>query len=227
MMVKPAFVTLLTAFMAVSAPAMAQEDTEYLVEIGPAVGCSFYMGDANNKLYKGSRIMGGLTARYRFNHRFALKANLVAAGISGNTDWVAGRTYPETIAFKRTLFDFGVQIEGNFLAYGTTTYNDCHRLVPYYLVGVGLTFAPKPAKADFAANFPIGIGVKYKIADRLNLCLEWTMRFSTSDRLDVTENAGSDPLQIKSGFMKNKDSYCFTMLTLTYDIFAKSCDCNE
>lgn len=225
--IKRIFVALLTFVMAVHVPAMAQDDTEYLVEIGPAVGCSFYMGDANNKLYKGSRFMGGITARYRINHRFALKSNLVAAGISGNTSWVNDRTYPEAISFKRTVFDLGVQIEGNFLAYGTTTYNDCHRLVPYYLIGVGMTFAPKPANNDFAVNFPIGIGVKYKIADRLNLCLEWTMRFSSSDRLDVTENAGSDPLQIKSGFMKNKDSYCFTMLTLTYDIFAKSCDCNE
>ncbi len=202
------------------------DDTEYLMEIGPALGGSFYMGDANTTLYRDTRLMGGAVVRYRFNPRFALKADITVAGIAGSTANIKDRTFPREISFRRSIIDFGVQAEGNFLAYGTTTYNNCHRLVPYYLMGIGLTYAPAPAKHDFAANFPIGIGVKYKIADRLNLSLEWTMRFSTSDRLDVTDRDGEDPFGIKSGFMKNRDSYCFTMLMLTYDIFAKPCNCN-
>lgn len=204
----------------------AQDDTEYRMEIGAATGISFYMGDANRTFYRNSNFMAGIVARYIFNPRFAIKGDLTMAGISGSTVNIKDRTFPEEITFSRKIIDFGVQFEGNFLAYGTTTYNDCHRLVPYYLVGIGLTYAPKPANNDFAANFPIGIGLKYKLAERLNLGIEWTMRFSTSDRLDVTSQAGEDPFQIKSGFMKNKDSYCYTMLTVTYDIFAKPCDCN-
>lgn len=204
----------------------AQDDTEYRMEIGAAAGVSFYMGDANQTFYRNSHFMGGIVARYILNPRFAIKGDLTMAGISGSTRNIKDRTFPEEITFSRKIIDFGVQFEGNFLAYGTTTYNDCHRLVPYYLIGIGLTYAPKPAKNDFAANFPIGIGLKYKLTERLNLGLEWTMRFSTSDRLDVTSQAGEDPFRVKSGFMKNKDSYCYTMLTVTYDIFAKPCDCN-
>lgn len=204
----------------------AQDDTEYRMEAGIALGGSFYMGDANSRLYRDTRFMTGIVARYTINPRFAIKADLAMAGIAGNSDNMTDRSFPEPFSFRRTLFDFGVQAEGNFLAYGTTTYNNCHRLVPYYLLGIGMTFAPKPATNDFAVNFPIGVGLKYKISERLNLSLEWTMRFSTSDRLDVTDHIGEDPLMVKSGFLKNKDSYCFTMLMLTYDIFAKPCNCN-
>lgn len=220
-------VTLFLAVLVLCIPVSAQnDDTEYLMEIGPAAGAGFYMGDANNKLYNNTRFMGGIVARYKINPRFAVKADLAASGIAGNSANMKDRTFPQPFSFSRTVYDFGFQIEGNFLAYGTTSYNDSHRLVPYYLLGIGLTFAPEPAKNDFAANFPIGIGVKYKLTRRLNLSLEWTMRFSTTDRLDVTDKAGEDPFQIKSGFLKNKDSYSFTMLMLTYDIFAKPCDCN-
>lgn len=217
---------LILALTPLAAAVHAQDDTEYRMELGVATGVSFYMGDANQTFYRNSNFMGGIVARYIVNPRFAIKADLTMAGISGSSNNMKDHTFPEEITFSRKLIDFGVQFEGNFLAYGTTTYNDCHRLVPYYLIGLGLTFAPKPAKNDFAANFPVGIGVKYKLTKRLNIGLEWTMRFSTSDRLDVSSKAGEDPFQIKSGFMKNKDSYSYTMLTLTYDIFAKPCDCN-
>ena len=103
-------------------------------------------------------------------------------------------------------------------------------MVPYYLVGIGLTYAPKPVENVFALNIPVGVGLRYKLAERVNLGLEWTMRFTSSDKLDVT-GANSvttlnDPFQIKGKGLKNKDSYSFTMLYLTFDIFARPCDCN-
>ena len=223
---RKSIILLILALAPFSSAIYAQDDTEYRMEIGAATGISFYMGDANQTFYRNSHFMGGIVARYIVNPRFAVKADLTMAGISGSTRDMKDRTFPQEITFSRKVVDFGIQFEGNFLAYGTTTYNDCHRLVPYYLIGIGLTYAPQPAENDFGANFPIGIGVKYKLARRLNIGLEWTMRFSTSDRLDVSSQAGEDPFQIKSGFMKNKDSYCYTMLTLTYDIFVKPCNCN-
>lgn len=218
--------TFLLMMLASVTVVQAQDETEYRMEVGPAAGMSFYMGDANNRLFNHNGFCGGIVARYNVNHRLALKADLMAAKIAGSSTDMKDRTYPQPLSFSRTIYDFGVQVEGHFLAYGTTTYDNCHRLVPYYLLGIGMTFAPEPARNDFAANFPIGIGIKYKLTKRLNVSLEWTMRFSTSDRLDVTQQAGEDPFQIKSGFMKNRDSYSFTMLMLTYDIFSKPCNCN-
>ena len=209
--------------------ASAQEDG-YLMEIGVGGGGSFYMGDANSKLYNNTNGVISVLARYNVNTRFSLKANLAAAGISGSTVNSYGTLPGDELKFSRTLYDFGVQMEWGFCGYSMEGWNGCHRLAPYGLLGIGATFAPKPAENDFAANFPVGLGVRYKLSERVNIGLEWSMRFSTSDRLDVTHTNGTsleDPFMIKGKGIKNKDSYSFTMLYVTFDIFKRPCHCND
>jgi hypothetical protein len=164
------------------------------------------------------------------NPRFSLKANLSSAGISGSTENAYGVMPGDELLFSRTLYDFGVQIEWGLCGYGMEGWNGNHRLAPYGLIGIGATFAPKPAQNDFAANFPVGLGLRYKLSERVNIGLEWTMRFSTSDRLDVTHTDGTslqDPFMIKGKGIKNKDSYSFTMLYVTFDVFKRPCNCND
>ena len=95
---------------------------------------------------------------------------------------------------------------------------------------MGFTFAPAPAEGVFTVNFPIGGGVKYKIAHRINIGCEFTMRFSLSDKLDVTNKEGlqlNDPYRIKSQGWKNKDSYSYTVFFVTYDLFSRCKECNN
>ena len=209
--------------------ATAQEDG-YLMEIGPGGGGSFYMGDANSRFFNNTNGVFSLVARYNVNTRFALKADLAAAGISGSTENSFGTLPGDGLKFSRTLYDFGVQMEWGFCGYGPEGWNGCHRLAPYGLLGIGMTFAPEPAENDFAANIPIGLGIRYKLSERVNLGLEWSMRFSTTDRLDVTHTNGTsleDPFMIKGKGIKNKDSYSFTMLYVTFDVFKRPCHCND
>jgi hypothetical protein len=208
----------------------AAQDDGYLMEVGLGGGGSFYMGDVNSRLYNNTNGVISAVARYNVNPRFALKANLSSAGISGSSENANGVLPGDGQVFSRTLYDFGVQVEWGFCGYGMEGWNGCHRVAPYGLVGLGMTFAPKPARNDFAANFPVGIGVRYKMSDRVNVGLEWTMRFSTSDRLDVTSADGTtleDPFTIKGKGIKNKDSYSFTMLYVTFDVFKRPCNCND
>ena len=208
----------------------AAEDDGYLMEVGLGGGGSFYMGDVNSRLYNNTNGVISAVARYNVNPRFALKANLSSAGISGSSENAYGVLPGDGQVFSRTLYDFGIQVEWGFCGYGMEGWNGCHRVAPYGLVGVGMAFAPKPARNDFAANFPVGLGVRYKMSDRVNVGLEWTMRFSTSDRLDVTSAGGTtleDPFTIKGKGIKNKDSYSFTMLYVTFDVFKRPCNCND
>ena len=208
----------------------AQEEDGYLMEMGLGGGGSFYMGDANSRLYNNTNGVFSVLARYNVNPRFSLKANLSSAGISGSTENAYGVMPGDELLFSRTLYDFGVQIEWGFCGYGMEGWNGNHRLAPYGLIGIGATFAPKPAQNDFAANIPVGLGLRYKLSERVNIGLEWTMRFSTSDRLDVTHTDGTslqDPFMIKGKGIKNKDSYSFTMLYVTFDVFKRPCHCNE
>ena len=211
------------------APSVAQDDG-YFMELGIGGGGSFYMGDANTRMYDNTNGVLSVLARYNVNTRFAFKADFAAAGISGSTENAYGVLPGDDLKFSRTLYDFGVQMEWGFSGYGMEGWNGCHRLSPYGLIGIGMTFAPKPASNDFAANFPVGLGIRYKLSERVNVGLEWTMRFSTSDRLDVTQSWGTsleDPFMIKGKGMKNKDSYSFTMLYVTFDVFKRPCNCND
>lgn len=206
------------------------QDDGYFMEFGVGGGASFYMGDANSRMYDNTNGVFSFIARYNVNPRFALKANLAAAGISGSTDYAYGILPGDELTFSRTVYDLGIQMEWGFLGYGLGGWDGSRRLAPYGLMGIGITYAGKPVKNDFAANFPIGLGVRYKLSPRVNIGLEWTMRFSTSDRLDVTHVTGTsmeNPFLIKGKGIKNKDSYSFTMLYVTFDIFKRPCDCND
>lgn len=214
-------------------PIQAQEDLEYKMELGGMLGGSFYMGDANYTTpFKNLGIAAGAMWRYNFNPRMAVKADFAMGRISGNTKDFKN-VYPgnKQTSFKRSIFDLGAQFEYNFFGYGTGEgYRGNRRFTPYVLGGFGFTFAPAPAKGVFTVNFPIGVGVKYKIAKRLNIGCEFTMRFSLSDQLDVTNKNGlqlDDPYGIKGSGFKNKDSYSFTTVFITYDLFPKYRKCNN
>ena len=228
--------TLILCILLLSLPLLglyAQDEEEYKMELGGGLGGSFYMGDANYTTpFKNIGIAGGFMARYIMNPRMAIKANLMAGRISGNTKNFKNK-YPDNgeASFKRTIFDLGAQFEYNFLGYGTGYgYRGEHRFTPYILGGMGFTFAPAPAEGVFTVNFPVGIGVKYKIAPRINIGCEFTMRFSLSDKLDVTNNEGlqlNDPYRIKGKGWKNKDSYSYTVFFVTYDLFSRCKECNN
>lgn len=217
------------------------QDEEYKMDLGGGAGACFYLGDANSTPYRNMSGMIAFVARYVYNPRMALKANLAMGHISGKTDGLffpmdptsetAEGGQPGSASFKRNVFDLGAQFEFNFWGYGTGVgYRGDKRFTPYMTAGLGLTFAPKPVDAVFAFNFPVGVGVKYKIKERLNIGLEWSIRFTTSDALDVSNADGvrlKDPYGISSSGFKNKDCYSFTMMFLTYDMFPRCKTCNK
>lgn len=200
------------------------QELEYALELGAMAGPSFYMGDANlNGFYKQTTLAGALMGRYNFTPRTALKFNLGYGKVKGDATKETNR-FPEREGrewrFDNGIVDAGCQFELNFWGYGTGTgYKGHKRLTPYIQAGVGLVFGSNTA----ALNLPVGFGIKYKIKPRLNVGLDWTMRLSTSDKLDGLE----DPYGIESGMFKNKDSYSWTMVYVTYDLCPKYRKCNN
>ena len=196
---------------------------EYALEIGGMLGTSTYLGDAGNTgLFKNINMGGGAIARYNINPRMALKFNLGYGGISGNAsdDAFPPEVDRSNLKFNKSVFDFGGQYEIHFWAYGTgNSYKNTHRLVPYLQIGIGATVVSK----TFSLNIPVGFGIKYKVAPRLNIGLDWTVRMSMTDKIDGIE----DPYRIQSGFLKNKDTYCWTMLYVSYDFLPKLRKCNN
>lgn len=216
------------------------QELEYEVELGGGLGTCFYTGDVNSVPFKHTSAMGGVIARRILNPRMAVKGNLAMGHIYGDskgfyipadaTSLTQEGGTQTTVSFKRNLLDLGAQFEINFWGYGLEGgYKEHSAITPYATMGLGLTLAFN-GPANLALNAPIGLGVKYKFKPRLNVGAEWTMRFTTSDKLDVNSEKTAQlnqPYGIQSSGFKNKDCYSFLMFFVTYDLCPKYRKCNN
>lgn len=208
--------------------ASAQQDDEYLMEIGGGVGMVSYQGDFNGKITSGMQPAGAIVWRRLLNPYMGFRVTGMMGKLKGDATRVETYYPDETTraySFDRSLTDISVTYEYNFWPYGTgRDYRGAKRLTPFVFGGIGATYVSGGEKKVFAANVPIGLGIKYKLKERLNVGLEWSMHFSLSDELDGM----ADPYGIKSsGAFKNTDCYSGLMLTLTYSFKSKCRTCNN
>lgn len=207
----------------------AQDDPQYRMEIGAGVGMVSYEGDFNGNVLKNMQPMFSALWRYNFDPYKDLRLSATYGKLKGSSNDV-DTYYPdyatEEYSFNRNLLDVSLVFEYNFWPYGTgRDYRGAKRLTPYIYGGIGATSASGGgSKSVFTANVPIGLGVKYKLNERMNLGLDWGIHFSLSDELDGVK----DPYQVKSsGMFKNTDCYSMLQLTLTYSFKAKCRTCNK
>ena len=206
---------------------MAQrEGPFYRLELGGGVGLGLNFTDVKDKL----GICGALVARFPLNPRMAVKTQFTYSTIKGTT--VGEKAFypsnPNVVGSERlnytantSVYDLSALYELHFLPYGfQRDYRGHFKLVPYIEMGFGLTYG---STQSFTANIPLGVGAKYKIAQRLNLGFDWLVHFTLSDKLDGLEA----PLGISSEMFRNKDIYSTFMLTLTYDLNPKCPTCNR
>lgn len=219
-MKKSLFILLL--MIAAALPVCAQQ---YKYEVGPTLGMTGYLGEANNSnLFKRPGFTIGGMFRYNHNSRWAFKANLNYAYIRGNSMYDES-WYPDgaNYKFSSSLIDLGLTAEFNFLNYGRgPKYKKYKPISPYMVAGVGFVFAICDGSNQASFTVPFGIGVKYKFKERLNLALEFTMRKEFSDRIDGV----NDVLGIKHSFAKNTDWYSFAMFSVTYEFGKRCIKCN-
>ena len=178
---------------------------EYKYEIGGMAGGAFYMGDANkNTIFKGMNPAVGAVFRYNINFRWALKANLMWGQVSGKTEGMEN-VFPNNAqtSFNRSIMELGGQAEFNFFPYSD--------------------------KFDYAGAkrfSPLGVGMKYKIKNRLNLGCEFSFRKLFGDGLEGKDML-DDPYGVKGSALKNKDWYSFLLLSVTWDFGPRCRTCNN
>lgn len=202
---------------------------EYKFEIGGAAGGAFYMGDANkNGFFKRMNPSVGLLFRYNPNFRWAIKTDLMWGKISGDTS-DSDNVFPgnNQTSFSRNFLELGGQLEFNFFPYSDKySYMNTKRFSPYILAGLGMTVAPGGASTFVGLNIPLGVGMKYKIHNRLNIGCEFSFRKLFGDKLEGDETL-DNPYHIDSGLFKNKDWYSLLLLTVTWDFGRRSQPCNN
>ena len=195
------FLAIIAATILVPAIVNGATGTTYLSQsaalIGAGAGTVGYLGDYNASLFGELQPMGVVMAKYKANPHMAVALSAGFGKLRGSSD-KAETWYPEgeRYEFSKSLIDVGLRFEYNFWAYGTgREYRGARKLAPFITLGLGSAIHGDPEKG-LAVNLPIGAGVKYKLAERVNLTAEWRVHFTLSDLLDGKE----DPYGIKDGY---------------------------
>lgn len=215
----------------------AQDQPEYRLEVGAGAGLMTYVGDLSGSPFRGMKPMGALLAKYKSNPRMAWTLNFgygqVSASSATAKTWLPD-LQERPMEVKSGVYDVQTRFEYNFWPFGTgREYHGAQRLTPFIAFGLGLTVcdakvtqpgADMRKESTVALQVPIGVGVKYKLAERLNLSAEWMMHFAGTDRIDGL----ADPYGIRSqGLFKNTDGYSTLQVSLTYDLWAKCPTCHN
>ena len=215
---------LIVASLFATPSVMAQEEPEYRFEVGAGLGGVAYSGDFSGGFIKGIHPWMAIVAKYRLNPRMALALAIGTGKIKGSTDG-ADTWYPiERYEFSHQLTEATLRYEYNFWAYGTGhDYRGARRVVPFVALGLGMVHH-SGENSGVTLSLPLGAGIKWKVAPRLNLTAEWAMRFTPSDYLD----GRSDVYGIKSsGLFKNTDCYSAFQFSVTYDLWVRCKTCNN
>ena len=218
---------LLIVTISLFSPTRCRAQEDYRFDFGAGVGMTGYLGDANTaNLLQNPGWDAELFFRYIFNPRIAIKTNFYVGALRGNSEQMTN-VFPDgqNYKFSTTFYELGELFEFNFFEYGIgEAYRKLKRISPYITAGLGLT--GWTVDGSFYAGFtiPMGIGVKFKANERLNLGLEFLMKKVFSDRLDGVQL--EDPYTIKSSFAKNTDWYSTITFTVSYDFSKRCATCN-
>ena len=219
----------ITGFLLLGAGLMnAQEDT-YFAEIGVHGGSSYYLGDANNVLFKNAQLSYGLIYRQKFNPR-------LAAHLSWNSTAVAGKGIVDNvnIPFNNRVNAFDLAGEFNFFSYERKEYLPFSKtFTPFVFAGVGTvignsieTRLSEKITLPFGVSIPFGVGFKMMVGDRMNLNVIWSSRMMFSDNLEG-EADFNDHAELNGTNIFNNDMLSTLTVGITLNIWKKKCDCSS
>lgn len=158
-----------------------QAATNYLCEIGPIGGLSYYIGDANSFVFGNVQLAYGLMFRYKFTPRWALTAK----GQYSNVLFKVNDAWD-----KSMLGQVDVVAEYNFFNMKLGGYERfSHNYSPYLFAGIGVALHGKGQ--HFGPYLPFGLGFKWQMAPRWGLMVEWQQQLFFCDNVegyDILDN---------------------------------------
>ncbi|MBD5325621.1 MAG: outer membrane beta-barrel protein [Bacteroides sp.] len=200
----------------------AQEES-YKFDLGAGVGMSGYLGDVNqSNMFRNPGFAAQVGFRYLFDTRWAIRTAVTTLGLRGNSELYDNRFPTQQLyTFSARAYALDVRGEFNFLPYGIgETFKRLKRWTPYVALGIGGVLSACSGQTSGAFEIPMAVGFKFKLRERLNLALEFSMAKAFGDGLDGNI---SDLQGIKSDFIKNTDWHSGLLLSLTYE-FGKRCE---
>lgn len=281
-MKKLIFSVVLLLMIVTVTPVQAQwESVRQEGEIGFSIGAAHYFGDLNTKsrLNRPKPTVGAFF-RKQFGNYIGLRIGAHFAQLGYSDVYNTQNDYQRrrNLSFNTNIFELALQGDFNFFKF--VPGDPEHSFTPYVTIGAGIFsydpyaylngqkhflrplgtegqgLAAYPDRKPYntmAFSFPIGVGVKYAINDRMNIGVEVAHRFTSTDYLDdvSTTYVGSDKfpplpdgspsiaqlLQDRSyetgdligiegrqrGLPKQKDQFIFAELTLSFNLTTYRC----
>jgi opacity protein-like surface antigen len=169
-------------------------------------GIANYYGDLMKKsgFFSQTSYSFSAGAKYAFTNKLAARLDFGLQKVQGSDSKPGGAHPSRNLSFKSNVVDFSISGEYTILNL------DNFPLSPYVSAGVGVMFFNPytednlgnrqrlaelgtegqglPGYSDFystaALEFPLGIGVKYPINERMGVCLDFNYRITKTDYLD-------------------------------------------
>jgi hypothetical protein len=246
-------------------------------EFGITAGLAHYFGDLNNRsrINRPKMDIGGFV-RKQFGNYTSVRLSAHFAKL-GYSDIYSNNQYDlrRNLSFNTNIVEMALQGDFNFFKFNPT--DPDHSFTPYATIGVGFfTYNPyafyqnqkvylRPLHTEgetfykgrkeygsIAMCFPIGMGVKYAINEKVNLSFEVAYRFTTTDYIDDVSKTyiGIDkfpgtaggkslagalqdrsfevgtPIGIEGrqrGFSKQNDSYIIAEVGISFNITSYRC----
>ncbi|WP_282073526.1 DUF6089 family protein [Polaribacter atrinae] len=215
-----------------------------LHEVGLTIGGTNYVGDiGKNYYFYPNKLAGGLTYKYNWNPRIALRATYSLLPISGNdADADTGFRRDREYSFSNTINELAAGIEYNFYEYDLSS--DDKTWTPYLLLeiaafsytgvnsysttttsGTAEVLIDTGKKTSLA--IPFGFGYKSKLFGTLAFAIEAKFRYTFNDDLDYITN---DALALDGTKLNlegtGNDWYMFTGVSLIYTFGRPACYTN-
>lgn len=209
---------------------LSAQEAEYLYEIGPGVGMSWTYGDVNRSsaIYD-PQAAWNLTWRYNPNLRWALAVDFDLHHVKGDSrdfDYVTlgGQTW----SFDRKCWQVVMRPEFSFWNYGWgSDYREKHRIAPFLTTGIGFGQASGSSTGSSERSsiltWPIGAGIKWKMAPRWDMQLTGIWSKCFGDDLD----GFVDPYRMGTSSPINTDWIGQLMLSITFSFKERCFECHN
>jgi hypothetical protein len=223
------WVAVLFAWCLATDPALAQK-----YEFGLGLGTGNYKGDLAQNFHLGNSRLG-IQGFFRFNPnpRYSLRANLLWVGLRARDSIIYHDPfqYARNLGFRGNVRELAATFEYNFFNFRGNRLKRGEKFCPFFFAGVAVTnfsgrnnYLPEDNNryGDTQLAIPFGVGVKTKVAPKLNLTLEFGARKLFADNLDGIVNVPEDPKFRKTNPNTN-DMYYFAGLSLSYVVVGVRC----
>ena len=177
-------------------PALVWADTRmYRCELGLQAGGSYYVGDATRHIFTNPLETFGGQFRYKFDKRWAMQVKAQRQRITFREHGTEGTLY------YNPMWHVDVVGEFNFFRFGERGYDmRVKPITPYMFIGLGVSVYNETAtessdnafplligsgnKPKAGMYIPLGIGMKWKFADRWQLHVVWQHQIYFVDNIE-------------------------------------------